>query len=366
MMRVLLDDVDRDDSDGLPLPIRSIGKAASQYALCPSPCFCTMIWVPASLCKRPCKLHSVIQYKMQYQPQSEIQTVLNMPLQMLQHTLSYLIGRLAASRIRWIKNGMINAFIRFFPVNMQEARVTRPDDFDTFNAFFARDLHSDARPIAPGQHTIVAPVDGICREYGQDKAAPTLQVKGKPFALPALLAHQSRWVTCFQGGAYMNVYLAPHAYHGVHMPTAGHCIETIHVPGSLFSVRDRTVARVPDVFSRNERLIYCFDTPHGPLAIIMVGALIVGSIVNRWQGQVGAQRFTMAPQIRVWQPNADGPKAAMCLKKGDKLGYFQMGSTVIVLFGPGQVQWDPRVIQTGRSMRLGEKVGQHTPINNNG
>jgi phosphatidylserine decarboxylase len=264
-----------------------------------------------------------------------------------QHGLSRLV--LAATRIRtaWFKNALTRAFLKAYPVNLGEAEQADPQGYESFNAFFTRALRADARPIAQGKADIVSPADGTVSECGRIDGNALLQAKGHTYTLQELLAGQS-WAGRFAGGQFATIYLAPFNYHRVHMPLGGSLLDTIYVPGRLFSVNDATARAVPRLFARNERVLTRFDSAAGQFALVLVGALNVGSMATVWAGDVTPRRPRLLARL---------PDARVTLNKGAELGRFNMGSTVILLFEPGRTTWDD-FLRRGTSLRYGQRIGQ--------
>ena len=262
-----------------------------------------------------------------------------------QHALSRLV--LAATRVRaaWFKNWTIRGFLKLYRVDMSEAADSDPYHYGSFNEFFTRALKEGARPIAGGD-AAASPVDGCVSEAGAIRGDRLLQAKGRDYRLAELLAAQP-WASRFEGGSFATIYLAPFNYHRVHMPLRGELKETVYVPGRLFSVNAATARHVPRLFARNERVLTLFDTAHGQMALILVGALNVGSMATVWAGDI-----TPAARRRVTHL----PAGPMVLEKGAELGRFNMGSTVILLFEPQRVRWHPEVC-AGRVVRLGQSLG---------
>jgi len=262
-----------------------------------------------------------------------------------QHALSRLA--LAATRVRaaWFKNGIIRGFLKLYRVDMSDAAETDPYRYGSFNEFFTRALKEGARPIAGGD-AAACPVDGCVSEAGTIRGDRLLQAKGRDYRLAELLAAQP-WASRFEGGSFATIYLAPFNYHRVHMPLRGELKDTVYVPGRLFSVNGTTAQYVPRLFARNERVLTLFDTAHGQMALILVGALNVGSMATVWAGDI-----TPAAQRRVTRLSA-GPTV---LDKGAELGRFNMGSTVILLFEPQRMRWHPEV-RAGSVVRLGQSLG---------
>ncbi len=250
-----------------------------------------------------------------------------------QHLLSRLIGRLADCRVRWFKNLFIDLFRRQYNVDMSEALEENPRAYPCFNDFFTRALKPGARPIDPDPGSIVSPVDGVVSQAGDISYGRLIQAKGRGYSLTTLLGGDSRRAEPFINGRFATLYLSPRDYHRVHMPVTGTLREAIYIPGDLFSVNHATAAGVDSLFARNERLVTIFDTEYGPMAMVLVGAMIVAGIETVWSGQV-------APLPR--QPQtlySRAEPARITLEKGQEMGRFHLGSTVILAFGPDQVRW---------------------------
>jgi phosphatidylserine decarboxylase len=263
-----------------------------------------------------------------------------------QHSLSRLI--LAATRVRtpWFKNWTIRGFLKLYRVDMTEATESDPYRYGSFNEFFTRALKAGVRPVANDHAAIVSPVDGCISESGAIDRGRLLQAKGRHYELTELLAAQP-WASRFEGGSFATIYLAPFNYHRVHMPLRGELKETVYVPGRLFSVNAATAQHVPGLFARNERILTLFDSDAGRFALVLVGALNVGSMATVWAGDI-------TPAARRVVTRVPGPPTT--LEKGAELGRFNMGSTVILLFEPNRVRWHPRV-HAGSVVRLGQALG---------
>jgi phosphatidylserine decarboxylase len=263
-----------------------------------------------------------------------------------QHGLSRLV--LAATRVRaaWFKNLTIRGFLRLYRVDMSEAAESDPYRYGSFNEFFTRALKDGARPIVSDPDVIACPVDGCVSEAGTIAGDRLVQAKGRHYRLTELLAAQP-WASHFEGGSFVTIYLAPFNYHRVHMPLRGELQDTVYVPGRLFSVNAVTAQHVPRLFARNERLLTLFDTAFGRVAVVLVGALNVGSMATVWAGDVTPAARRVITRI---------PAPPTTLAKGAELGRFNMGSTVILLFEPNRARWLPRV-QAGAIVRLGRSLG---------
>src|SRR3990167_2915571 len=245
------------------------------------------------------------------------------------HFLSYLMGKLADAPHPALKNWMIKNFIKRYRVNLNEAIIKNPLDYPTFNSFFIRQLAPTFRPIAEAENSIVSPVDGTIAQIGKIHQGQLLQAKEMYFSLSTLL-NDTSLASLFHEGAYATFYLAPHNYHRVHMPLRGQLEKTIYLPGKLFSVNRMTSDLIPALYSRNERLITLFNTSAGKMAIILVGAMIVGSIQTVWMQQ----------PIREKQPAVQHFSNHVILNKGQELGFFKLGSTVILLFEKDKIRSD--------------------------
>jgi phosphatidylserine decarboxylase len=268
-----------------------------------------------------------------------------------QHLLSRCIGWIAESRVDWIKNTFISNFVERYRVDMSEAEEEDALAYENFNAFFTRALKEGARPIDADASSIVCPADGAISQLGPINGDAVFQAKGHYYSLNELLGGNSQRAQPFLNGIFATVYLSPKDYHRVHMPCTGTLREMIHVPGDLFSVNTRTAENVPRLFARNERVVAIFDTDIGPMAVVLVGAMIVASIETVWAGLVApAQR-----QIRVTDYRASA-RPPIVLEKGAELGRFLLGSTAIVCFGPGAAAWDES-FRDGTPTRMGERLG---------
>ncbi|HWS63206.1 MAG TPA: archaetidylserine decarboxylase [Steroidobacteraceae bacterium] len=264
-----------------------------------------------------------------------------------QHALSRLV--LAATRVRmpWFKNLLTRGFLRLFSVDMSEATETDPYRYGSFNEFFTRALRAEARPIDADREKIASPVDGMVSECGAIDNDRLLQAKGRQYTLGELLARQP-WARSFEGGSFATLYLAPFNYHRIHMAVRGTVRDTVYVPGRLFSVNSATAGHVPRLFARNERVLTLFDTEFGQFALVMVGALNVGSMATVWAGDITPAAHRVVTRI---------PCPAVTLDKGAELGRFNMGSTVILLFEPNRAEWHP-LLRAGSVVQLGQAIGR--------
>jgi len=263
---------------------------------------------------------------------------------------------LRATRIRWRpwKDRLIRWFVGHYQVDMTLALDPDPDAYPDFNAFFTRALRPDARPLDPDPTSILCPVDGALGEYGAIQGGVLLQAKGRRYSLAALLGGDPQQAAVFRAGSFATLYLSPRDYHRVHMPLSGRLREMIYVPGMLFSVRPRVLTRVDSLFARNERVISIFDTAHGPLAMILVGAVMVGGIEQVWAGRITPPR---GAAIRHWSYGDTDP--TIQLERGEEMGRFSMGSTVIMLLGKG-LDWEDD-LHPGRALCMGEALAHAAP-----
>lgn len=268
------------------------------------------------------------------------------------HLLSRLIGHAAECRAPWFKDRLIGWFARQYQVNMAEAQVEDLTAYAHFNAFFTRALKDGARPLDTTPDAVLCPADGAISQLGPIEHGRVFQAKGHSFSVLELLGGDSERAAPFMGGDFATVYLSPKDYHRVHMPLAGTLREMVHVPGRLFSVNQSTAENVPELFARNERVVCLFDTERGPMAVVLVGAMIVASIETVWAGLVTPPKRT----LRSWRYD-DAARAPIDLAKGAELGRFKLGSTAIVLFAPNQVQW-AESLAAGSVVRMGQAMGK--------
>lgn len=264
-----------------------------------------------------------------------------------QHLLSRLAGGLANCTWSWVKNPYITWFVKRYQVDMSEAAEENPTAYACFNDFFTRALKDGARPLADGDG-VLCPADGAISQLGRIEHGRIFQAKGQSFSVLELLGGNPEHAALFQGGEFATVYLSPRDYHRVHMPLGGTLTDMIYVPGKLFSVNQTTAENVPELFARNERVVCLFDTPAGPMAVVLVGAMIVASVETVWAGLV-------APPSRQLSSQRYG-QAAPELARGAEMGRFKLGSTAIVLFGPDKVEW-AKELAAGSAVRMGQAMG---------
>ena len=264
------------------------------------------------------------------------------------HLLSRLAGCLANCTWSWVKTPFITWFVKRYQVDMSQALEENPTAYSSFNDFFTRALKPDARPLDQTSGSILCPADGAISQLGKIEHGRIFQAKGHSFSVQELLGGNAELAAPFQGGEFATVYLSPRDYHRVHMPLGGTLKEMIYVPGKLFSVNQTTAKNVPELFARNERVVCLFDTEAGPMAVVLVGAMIVASVETVWAGLV-------APPSRELRSTAYG-QAAPSLEKGDEMGRFKLGSTAIVLFGPDAMRWSES-LKAGDSVQMGQLMG---------
>lgn len=265
------------------------------------------------------------------------------------HLLSRLLGRLAAAEAGPLTQWLIRLFIKAFNINMQEAMFEQPSAYKTFNEFFTRPLKDGIRPIVESQNLLCQPVDGAVSQFGDIVGDKIFQAKGHDYSLTALLGGKPELAECFKGGKFVTIYLAPSDYHRIHMPIQGKLSDTLHVPGDLFSVNPLTAANVPGLFARNERVVTIFDTPVGKVALVLVGATIVASIETVWAGNITPPA---GKYVQHWQHLNDDIE----LEKGQEMGRFKLGSTVVLCFEPNKIEFE--TLTAGGTTRLGEALAK--------
>ncbi|MDA8485064.1 archaetidylserine decarboxylase [Pseudomonas resinovorans] len=264
------------------------------------------------------------------------------------HLLSRLAGCIAECRVHWFKNAFATWFAKRYQVNMSEALVEDVTAYEHFNAFFTRALKPGARPLDETPGAILCPADGAISQIGPIEHGRCFQAKGHSFSVLELLGGDAERAAPFMGGEFATVYLSPKDYHRVHAPLGGTLREMVYVPGRLFSVNQSTAENVPELFARNERVVCIFDTERGPMAVVLVGAMIVASIETTWAGLVTPPRR----ELKTFSYD-EAARAPITLEKGDELGRFKLGSTAIVLFGPDQVRWAESA-WPGSQVRMGQ------------
>lgn len=267
------------------------------------------------------------------------------------HLVSRLIHSFTRIRNPSIKNPFTRWFIKQFGINLDEAINADPRAYEHFNAFFTRELKPGVRPIVEGEDTVACPVDGAVSQAEPIRNGRVFQAKGHDYSLVTLLGGSEERAAPFQEGIFTTIYLSPSDYHRIHMPVNGTLREMVHVPGRLFSVNPATTRVIPGLFARNERVVSIFDTEFGPMAMVKVGAVNVGSIETVWAGEVTPPAGRV---VRNWNYQGD---EAITLDKGDEMGRFNMGSTVILVFGPNAVTWAEQV-KADEKVKLGQLLGE--------
>ncbi len=265
--------------------------------------------------------------------------------------LARLVYRATRSRRPWLKDLLIRGFVRLYAVDISEAGAPVPAGYASFNAFFTRTLRPGARPLAADPLALLSPADGTIQQVGSIRGDEILQVKGLYYTTSELLGGDAGRAARYQDGCFVTIYLAPWNYHRVHMPLTGRVERMSHVAGELWSVNATTAARVPRLFARNERVVCHCAAPWGPFAVVLVGALNVGSVSTAWAGEVlprrgGGTHWDYPPEVAVTR-----------LGRGDILGQFNMGSTVVLLLPPGAVRWREG-LAAGDRVRVGESLGR--------
>ncbi len=268
-----------------------------------------------------------------------------------QQVLSRVVGSIAESRIGFVRSALIRMFLNRYRVDLAEAARPEPGDYVSFNDFFTRRLRAGARSLDADPRAALCPADGTLSEAGPIAGDTLLQAKGIEYSAAALFGGDAALASEFANGSFATIYLAPHNYHRVHMPLTGTLRVARFIPGDLFSVNAATTASVPGLFARNERIACVFDTPSGPMAVVFVGALFVGSMSLAWTGRIDAEGRRKMRDLPTRDP-------IIALDRGAELGWFNMGSTVVALFsarGPALVDG----LAPGRAVRVGERLAMH-------
>ena len=266
-----------------------------------------------------------------------------------QQQLKRLVGKIAASEKPWLKQLFIDRFIKAYGVNMEEALQSDPKAYRSFNEFFTRPLKPGVRPLATAADAVLCPADGVISAIGNIDDDSLIQAKRKRYSATALLGGDAARAALFRDGTFATVYLSPKDYHRVHSPLLGTLREMIYVPGKLYSVNQTTADHIDNLFAINERVVCIFDTQHGPMAVVLVGAMIVAAVETVWAGRV-APGFTAVTTQRYEQ-------GEVIISKGGELGRFLLGSTAIMLFGAGMVEWQMD-LSNGPGVQMGQQVGR--------
>jgi phosphatidylserine decarboxylase len=262
--------------------------------------------------------------------------------------MTRLAGRIASAEWGALTTWVIEGFISRYKVNMSEAVHEDPAHYKSFNEFFTRPLKEGVRPLASS--TWVCPVDGAISQCGAIELDQIFQAKGHQYSTRALVGGDAALAAQFQNGQFATLYLSPRDYHRIHMPIAGKLLRMIHVPGDLFSVNPTTARGVPGLFARNERVVCEFETAQGPMVLVLVGATIVGSMATVWHGQVNPPRPGM---VREWHYDTQN----VLLQKGEEMGRFLLGSTVVMLFQQNSIAFPTDWLST-RPLQMGEAMSQ--------
>jgi phosphatidylserine decarboxylase len=262
--------------------------------------------------------------------------------------ITLLAGRIARAKAGAFTTRLITWFVRRYRVNMLEAANPDIASYASFNDFFTRALHAGARPLASAD--LICPVDGAISQFGRIEGQQIFQAKGHHYSSTALVGGDATLAAQFDNGHFATLYLSPRDYHRIHMPCAGRLKRMIYVPGDLFSVNPTTARGVPGLFARNERVVCVFEGAHGPFVLVLVGATIVGSMATTWHGAVNAPR---PGRLSEWRYDDQ----SITFKQGDEMGRFLLGSTVVMLFPQGPLQFNP-TWQPGGAVRLGEVMAQ--------
>ncbi len=264
------------------------------------------------------------------------------------HTISILAGKLADVRTPWFKNQFITRFAKAYNIDMSNAIEKELTNYACFNDFFTRAIDLSSRPINADSNSFCSPVDGAMSQFGAIESGRIIQAKNHSYSALELLGGDEEQAKTFENGEFCTIYLAPKDYHRIHMPCAGRLISMAHVPGQLFSVNPLTARSVPKLFARNERVVSLFDTQFGKMALVSVGATVVGSIETTWAGNI-------TPPSRKNVKHWDYSDQEISFDKGQEMGRFKLGSTVILLMENKNWQWDDS-IQLQADVVLGQRL----------
>ncbi|WP_196160012.1 archaetidylserine decarboxylase [Reinekea sp. G2M2-21] len=265
------------------------------------------------------------------------------------HLLSRLVGVLAESEWSIIKIPLMRFFLKRFGIDLSEAERERLEDYRNFNDFFTRALKPGRRPQQGTENSWTSPVDACVSQFGRMQGDQLIQAKGKTFTLPALLGGDQGMAQHYQDGEFITLYLSPKDYHRIHMPMKATLVKTTFIPGKLFSVNPLTAGHVDRLFARNERLVCEFESDQGRFLMVLVGAMIVASIETTWSGIVAPfERKIIQQSITASQ---------LDFNRGEEMGRFRLGSTVIMVFEPGKMSWNEQ-IKIGANLQLGQLLSQ--------
>ncbi|MFZ6777420.1 archaetidylserine decarboxylase [Undibacterium sp. Ji83W] len=268
---------------------------------------------------------------------------------MPKQALTVLFGKFANAKAGKFTTNLIRWFVGKYQVNMQEAANPDISGYASFNEFFTRPLRAGARPLA--ESDLLSPVDGAISQFGPIQKDQIFQAKGHSYSTTALVGGDKQLAALFEDGGFATLYLSPRDYHRIHMPCDGRLTRMIYVPGALFSVNPTTARGVPGLFARNERVVCVFESAFGPFVLTLVGATIVGSMATAWHGMVNPPR---SAEVREWRYDDQ----QIILKKGEEMGRFLLGSTVVMLFPKGTVDFNP-AWTPAKAICMGEAMGMH-------
>ncbi len=268
---------------------------------------------------------------------------------MPKHLITRLAGKLASAKLGFVTSGVIKLFISQYKVEMQDAKNPDHKSYSTFNDFFVRELKDGVRPINQDVNTLAHPADACVSQAGAIEKGRIIQAKGQTYDACELLGGDAALAKEFEEGEFATLYLSPRDYHRVHMPCDATLRQMIYIPGDLFSVNPLTAENVPNLFARNERLVCIFDTAFGSMAQVLVGATIVGSIETVWASTITPPS---RKSIQRWDYPAEGEKM-VTFKKGEEMGRFKLGSTVINLFPKNTITFDESILP-GNPTKMGE------------
>ena len=267
-----------------------------------------------------------------------------------QHWLSRGMHRLANCEIKWVKDSFIRVIAKLYKVNVAEAKLGGDVvHYASFNAFFTRELKQGTHTIAAGETTVVSPVDGAISQIADIRDGRIIQAKGQDYSVLELLGGDTALAAQFAEGQFTTIYLSPKDYHRIHMPITGKLKQMRYLPGKLFSVNPRTARAVPRLFARNERIVTVFDTAIGPIVMVLVGAIFVGSMETVWSGKITPP---YGDELQDWTYEGD---AAVTLEKGAEMGRFNMGSTVVMLLPNKEHAWQAD-LTAEQLVRLGQAL----------
>ena len=261
--------------------------------------------------------------------------------------LTMLAGKLAHARAGTLTTNVISWFVKRYQVNMNEAANSDIGSYASFNEFFTRPLRAGVRPLADSD--LICPVDGAISQFGPIAQGEIFQAKGHSYSATALVGGDRQLAAQFQHGSFATIYLSPRDYHRIHMPCDGRLTRMIYVPGDLFSVNPTTARGVPGLFARNERVVCVFESAQGPFVMVLVGATIVGSMATVWHGVVNPPRY---PDVKEWRYDDQH----IMLKKGEEMGRFLLGSTVVMLFPANTLAFNPQWTPA-HPVKMGEMMG---------